>query len=130
MVRHHIRCNNILKFQESTTILNVCTKKAWKLIERTTYLIHMYKKNLALNNLQWFICHKTKPNQGCLQNLLFLRHPYMYWWGSPHGVMNNVLDCDIVCLLVCVLSQINICRLFNAKCIFIQINNFILNNSV
>ena len=23
----------------------------------------MYIENLALNNLQWLICHKTKPNQ-------------------------------------------------------------------
>ena len=23
----------------------------------------MYKPDLALNNLQWFMCHKTKPNQ-------------------------------------------------------------------
>ena len=23
----------------------------------------MYKKYLALNDLQWLICHKTKPNQ-------------------------------------------------------------------
>ena len=22
----------------------------------------MYKEDLALNNLQWLICHKTKPN--------------------------------------------------------------------
>ena len=22
----------------------------------------MYKENMALNNLQWMICHKTKPN--------------------------------------------------------------------
>ena len=27
------------------------------------YLIHMYKQDLALNNLQWLICHKTQPNQ-------------------------------------------------------------------
>ena len=27
------------------------------------YLIYMYKEDLALNNFQWFICHKTKPNQ-------------------------------------------------------------------
>ena len=26
------------------------------------YLICMYKENLELNNLQWLICHKTKPN--------------------------------------------------------------------
>ena len=23
----------------------------------------MYEKDLALNNLHWLICHKTKPNQ-------------------------------------------------------------------
>ena len=23
----------------------------------------MYKKNLALNDLQWLLCHKTKPKQ-------------------------------------------------------------------
>ena len=23
----------------------------------------MYKEDLELNNLQWFICHKIKPNQ-------------------------------------------------------------------
>ena len=27
------------------------------------YLIYMYKEDLALNNLQWLICHKTRPNQ-------------------------------------------------------------------
>ena len=25
--------------------------------------IYMYKQDLALNNLQWLICHKTQPNQ-------------------------------------------------------------------
>ena len=23
----------------------------------------MYKPDLALDNLQWLVCHKTKPNQ-------------------------------------------------------------------
>ena len=27
------------------------------------YIIYMYKENLALNNLQLLICHKTQPNQ-------------------------------------------------------------------
>ena len=27
------------------------------------YLIYMYKQDLALNNLQWLICHKTKPKK-------------------------------------------------------------------
>ena len=26
------------------------------------YLMYMYKKDLALNNLQWLVCHKTQPN--------------------------------------------------------------------
>ena len=26
-------------------------------------LKYMYKEDLALNNLQWLICHKTQPNQ-------------------------------------------------------------------
>ena len=36
---HKMYSNNILNFQESTTILNACTKKkkVWKLIECTTY---------------------------------------------------------------------------------------------
>ena len=24
--------------------------------------MYMYKRDVALNNLQWLICHKTKPN--------------------------------------------------------------------
>ena len=27
------------------------------------YKSYMYKENLALNNLQWLICHKSQPNQ-------------------------------------------------------------------
>ena len=39
LVCHLIRCIAItVNFQESTTILNVCTKKAWKLIECATYV--------------------------------------------------------------------------------------------
>ena len=33
------------------------------------YLICMYKQNLALNNLQWFIRHKTKPDQNQISGL-------------------------------------------------------------
>ena len=38
---HKMYSNNIVNFQESTTILNACTKKAWKIIElipRMTYM--------------------------------------------------------------------------------------------
>ena len=36
---HKMYSNNVLNFQESTTILNACTKKVWKLIESTTYFL-------------------------------------------------------------------------------------------
>ena len=35
---HKMYSNNIVNFQESTTILNASTKKVWKLIEFTTYI--------------------------------------------------------------------------------------------
>ena len=35
---HKMYSNNIMNFQESTTILNACPKKVWKLIEGTTYI--------------------------------------------------------------------------------------------
>ena len=35
---HKMYRNNILNFQESTTILNACSKKVWKLIEGAAYL--------------------------------------------------------------------------------------------
>ena len=35
---HKMYSNNIVNFQESTTTLNACTKKAWKLIEGTSYV--------------------------------------------------------------------------------------------
>ena len=34
--------NNIVNFQESRTILDICTKTVWKLIECTTH-VHVYK---------------------------------------------------------------------------------------
>ena len=48
------------------------------------YLIYTYKENLALNNLQWFISHKTKPNQ-TKPNHIYLM--YMY---KKDLVLNNL----------------------------------------
>ena len=39
----------------------------------------MYKKDLALNNLQWLICHKTKLNQSkpiCRSGKCAMTHVY------------------------------------------------------
>ena len=32
-------------------------------LNQIIYLIYMYKEDLALNNLQQLICHKTQPNK-------------------------------------------------------------------
>ena len=72
---HKMYSNNILNFQECTTILNVCTKKSGNLLKPPRIYIHtyihtymyayiyayIYKHNMALNNLQMLICNKTQP---------------------------------------------------------------------
>ena len=40
------------------------------------YSIYMYKEYLALNNLQWLICHKTQPNQ-IIYILIYMYKEYM-----------------------------------------------------
>ena len=41
----------------------------YKLFFYKSYLIYMYKKDLALNSLQRMICHKTQPTD---QDLILL----------------------------------------------------------
>ena len=42
---HKMYSNNIVNFQESTTILNAHTKKVWKLIVCTSYILNMWFLN-------------------------------------------------------------------------------------
>ena len=45
---------------------------------------HMYKEDLALNNLQRLICHKTQPNQ-------------TYEEEDSHGaIVADLPNCDII----------------------------------
>ena len=37
-----------------------------------SYIFNIYEEDLALNNLKWLICHKIQPNQ-CISKLL--THP-------------------------------------------------------
>ena len=67
---HKIYSNNILNFQESTTILNACTKKVWKLIECTTYIAN-YILSLKLFCFLIKVIHKTG-------NLLNAPYIYIY----------------------------------------------------
>ena len=43
----------------SGSFKNVINKMCLHII----YLEFLYEEDLALNNLQWLICHKNKPNQ-------------------------------------------------------------------
>ena len=49
--------NNILKFQESTTISYACTKKGWKLIECTTYNLYFYSLMVTI------VCNRNKVRE-------------------------------------------------------------------
>ena len=44
-------------------------------------LIYMYKVDLVLNNVQWLICHKNKPNLNDFHTDLFdpQRNPNRYY---------------------------------------------------
>ena len=39
------------------------------------YLIYMYKEDLALNNLEWLICHKTIKSNHNLSIYLSYKNP-------------------------------------------------------
>ena len=41
-------------------------------------LIYMNKKYLALNNLQWLICHKTQPNQTKPNPIYLIYNIYLF----------------------------------------------------
>ena len=77
----------------------------------------MYKMDSTLNNLQWLMCHKTKPNQTNNQPI------------NKGGLLLITCRKKIGWLFVRVFRHINLCWLFKAKTIFIQIS-FISNNSV
>ena len=49
----------VRKKESSGSFKNVMNKMSLQI----KYLIYMYKEDLALNKLQWLICHKTQPNQ-------------------------------------------------------------------
>ena len=53
-----VKLNNFVKKMISGSFKNVFNKMCLEII----YLIYMYKEDLALNDLQWLICHETKAN--------------------------------------------------------------------
>ena len=49
--------------------------KCYEQTEWTNHIfdVYMYKEDLALNNLQWLICHKIQPNNRPTTGLIKLR---------------------------------------------------------
>ena len=65
------------------------------------YLIYMYKEDLALNNLWWLICHKTKPSisKQCFEDVLVWCYTH---WGSVFGnVLSTYLHVFLLLLWYC-----------------------------
>ena len=81
---HNMYSNNILNFQESTIILNACTKKVWKFIECTTYLSSFLNPESQIDILQSFVIDKNKCFQMNLTShvleKLFLQGYATYWY--------------------------------------------------
>ena len=46
---------------KAQTRLRILSTKCFK--KSYIYLTYLYEMNLALNNLQWLICHKTQTNK-------------------------------------------------------------------
>ena len=71
---HKMYSNNIVNFQESTTILNACTQKVWKLIECTTYFL------LRFTHVFYWCCSAWIPLQTKFDNS---RYDVIIWTFQP-----------------------------------------------
>ena len=77
---------NYLGLIEILETIYLCAKKlSWVSLKMLStkctncILIYMCKEDLALNNLQWLICHKTKPN-----------HIYLIYMYKEDLALNNL----------------------------------------
>ena len=81
---YKIYSNNILIFQESTTILNACTKKVWKHIEFTTYNTWLFDYSHSiilsgesfLKQVIWIICFPERTWIICCD--IFITNIFQY----------------------------------------------------
>ena len=74
---HNMYSNNIVNFQESTTILNACTKKVWKPIECNTYVLVLYCYCPQQNNRN--IKNWKKMVDSCIRALHLKKTSYERW---------------------------------------------------
>ena len=59
--------NNIVNFEESTTILNACTKIVWKLIEGTTYF-RLFQLTILMQQTRFFLLKSMQQGQISILN--------------------------------------------------------------
>ena len=77
--------NNILNLQESTTILNACTKKVWKLIEGTSHIV-IHKQTVSLYHNSWVRPDKQDASSWNWNPVYFMsvlpesHHLSRCWW--------------------------------------------------
>ena len=85
---HKIYSNNILNFQESTTILNAHTKNFWKLMVCSSYLLWLLK-------LIWI--NSLKKNRNV--NIIAYMHFFKPW------IHTHITQCMSVCVFTQLLSS-------------------------
>ena len=61
--RYSVNFSINLSFHFDYLVINFSTYCRITIFYSLSYLVYMFKEDLALNNLQWLICHKTKPNK-------------------------------------------------------------------
>ena len=88
---HKMYSNHILNFQVSMTILNVCTKNVWKLIEGTTYfqkwLSRLGPQNTPTASLQRII---LTPRVSAIW------HQKIWWWGSCNARVSGNMESSLI----------------------------------
>ena len=101
--------NNILNFQESTTISNACTKKVWKLIEGTTYLRNSLGEGYPSAEKQTVYILQPQPAGKILTGCFLLESS-----DSTFPIVSRILvNIQVVVCMVLIFSLI-----FNSLCLF------------
>ena len=83
---HNLYSNNILNIQESTAILNACTKNVWKLIETATY-IHLYECKQMID-FKLLLLHSNARNHFTVgKQMINSKKNYFSWTEIPETIL-------------------------------------------
>ena len=102
--RNTWNCPTVNK-QMNSLLKNVTNKQFASKLHLHTH-IYVYKQDLALNNPQGLIWHKTPTKQQSGEMLTSpdsnnrTHRTLLNIWGCPHGIMVKLLDCRIVITMI------------------------------